>query len=289
LQPKTQTIEPLENTIGRAIDVLAADERVLAAWLEGSFAGGTADPWSDIDLHVAIADNDWDAFLPHRHTLIGRVAPVVSSVSTTMPWGAELIAANIARGVRLDLYTEKRSLLGNAIRREPPGVLFDRAGIADELRINWPADALARLRLEEILRVFFYGATFPVRLVGREEPGSLLLNAMLVVYQFLVPAMLIHDDSAHFFRPQLHNERHLSPERRREVDALVAAIVAAFTPLPSSERDYRALGSMHQRLIGTTWREMRAACERLSVDYPHDAEDAMRAFYAEEMGWDVRA
>lgn len=284
MRPRTQTTEPLEKAITRAHEVLEADERVLALWLEGSFAGATADPWSDVDLHVAIDDASWDAFLADRHALIGRVAPVVSSVPSKMPWGAELIAANVAGGLRLDLYSEKRSLIGGAIRRETPRILFDRAGIAEELRVNWPAEALARMRLEEIVRVFFYGSTFPVRLAGREEWGSLLHNALLVVFQFLVPAMLIRDDRGHFFRPQLHNERHLSPERRREIDALIAEIVVAFNAAPP-ERD--AATAAHERLIGVTWRELRAACDQLGVSYPEDAERTMRDYYAREMGWTI--
>lgn len=38
MHPKTQTTEPQENAITRVRDVMEADQRVVALWLEGSFA-----------------------------------------------------------------------------------------------------------------------------------------------------------------------------------------------------------------------------------------------------------
>lgn len=45
-----------------ALEVLRADSRVLAVWLAGSLATGQADPWSDLDLHICVADEAIDAF-----------------------------------------------------------------------------------------------------------------------------------------------------------------------------------------------------------------------------------
>jgi len=288
MKPATQVPDGQNNVIARLPEVLQLDDRILAAWLEGSFARGTADAWSDVDLHVAVHDDDWDAFVVSRRQVIEQVAPIISSVDAKMPWGAELTAATIVGGIRLDLYVEKRSMLGAALRRDGPLLLFDRDDVARQLKVSWSPDTIARIALAEALRVFFYGSTFPVRLWGREEWGSLLTNAVLVVYQFLVPAMMIADGSDDAFRPLLHNERFLSPERRSQVDKLIAEIVAAFTPHADGEPDFAALGSMHERLIGAIWRELYAACERLGVDYPADAEREMQEYYAREMGWDIK-
>ena len=38
--------------------VLEPDERILAAWLGGSFGQGSADEWSDVDVHTCVADDD---------------------------------------------------------------------------------------------------------------------------------------------------------------------------------------------------------------------------------------
>lgn len=43
-----------EDLIARATAVVRADERIQAAWLAGSFAAGTADEYSDVDLHCLV-------------------------------------------------------------------------------------------------------------------------------------------------------------------------------------------------------------------------------------------
>ncbi|MHB8576147.1 MAG: hypothetical protein ACYDCQ_12545, partial [Dehalococcoidia bacterium] len=57
----------------RIVAVLEADVRVDAAWLSGSFGRGEADEWADLDLHVAIADTSFDAFIGERPELYPRV------------------------------------------------------------------------------------------------------------------------------------------------------------------------------------------------------------------------
>lgn len=49
--------------LDRIVQLLEADHRVAAAWLSGSFGRGEADDWSDLDLHVAIKEEHFTAFL----------------------------------------------------------------------------------------------------------------------------------------------------------------------------------------------------------------------------------
>jgi predicted nucleotidyltransferase len=61
--------------LARIVEVLEADPRVVAAWLSGSFGRGVADAWSDLDLRVAVEDDEFTAFLGDRAALyqaIGR-------------------------------------------------------------------------------------------------------------------------------------------------------------------------------------------------------------------------
>jgi hypothetical protein len=270
-----------------AQSALEADERVAAAWLEGSFASGDADAWSDVDLHVAVADDVWDGFFGERLALLGRIRPVLGHGEVPLPWGAHLVFATLSGPVRLDLYIERVSRLESALRMEEPRLLLDRAGAASRLKATANVDALVRMRLEELTRTLFFGSTWPVRLWGREEWGTLLFNAVAIVYQFLVPAMLIQDDARQFFRPHFHNERKLSPERRRVVDGLLGEIQSAFRTIECGELDFEALRGLHERLIGLIWRELRAACKRYGVVYPEEAEGEMREYYHRELGMDV--
>jgi hypothetical protein len=63
--------------IDKACAVAAADDRIVAAWLGGSFAAGTADAFSDIDLHCAITDESADWFAGHWTDIAGQITPLV--------------------------------------------------------------------------------------------------------------------------------------------------------------------------------------------------------------------
>jgi len=54
--------ETYRHLFERAVAVLGADERVRALWLSGSLARGVADAASDLDLIVAVADDELDGF-----------------------------------------------------------------------------------------------------------------------------------------------------------------------------------------------------------------------------------
>jgi predicted nucleotidyltransferase len=288
-RPATRDTAAHEVLIREASKALEADPRIRACWLEGSFATGTADPWSDVDLHVAVTESGWDDIIAERFALIGRIRPVLGFVEATMPWGVRLVSANVSGPVRLDLFIERQSHLESAPRREQPVVLFDKAGLSGKLRANWNTEALLRLQLTQLVQTFFFGSAWPVRLSGREEWGTLLMNALWIVYEFLVPAILIQEGSDNFFRPRYHNERHLSPERRRQVDLLVGEIRASFEGIATGRLNQARVAKVHEQLAGAIWLELRRACELHGVKYPSDAEREMQEYYLREMGWQIEA
>jgi len=57
---RAATTAPQRALIARATEVFDADDRILAAYLVGGFAVGTADAWSDVDLQCIIADDAKD-------------------------------------------------------------------------------------------------------------------------------------------------------------------------------------------------------------------------------------
>ena len=59
----------------RIVDRGEQDERVVAAWLTGSFGRGEDDAWSDLDLHLAIEDAHMDAWWQARESLYREIAP----------------------------------------------------------------------------------------------------------------------------------------------------------------------------------------------------------------------
>lgn len=69
--------EARDTLLTRIVDALEADERVIAAWLSGSFGRGEGDEWADYDLHVVIDDAALPLFLADRDVLYARLGEVV--------------------------------------------------------------------------------------------------------------------------------------------------------------------------------------------------------------------
>jgi predicted nucleotidyltransferase len=278
------TTETQENLIARAREVLEADERVIASWLEGSFARGSADAWSDVDMHVAMADDDADSFLAGRKELVQRIAPILALDDAPLPWGAHLVVLLLEGPARLDLYIERESRLSGAVRFETPRVLFDRKGVTGSLTLTGTIEPLVRMRLRDLMRTFSFGAMWPARLLGRRELGTLLTNAGIVIHQFMVPAMLIQDSPEHFYRPHFHNERFLSEARLVTANSLVAEVARAFVDLDKGEPPVAPILAAYERLLTTLWGEFRAACEKYGVEYMEAAELETRAYLHRELG-----
>jgi len=73
--------EERDHVLARIVQALEDDSRVVATWLTGSFAVGTADEWSDIDVCSVINDEDFAAFVAHRTEFYDRVGEVVGTQS----------------------------------------------------------------------------------------------------------------------------------------------------------------------------------------------------------------
>ncbi|MEE8338472.1 MAG: nucleotidyltransferase domain-containing protein [Dehalococcoidia bacterium] len=281
---KPRTIEPLlqRRMIERATAALSADERVLAAWLEGSFANGTEDAWSDIDLHIAVADAHYEACVDDGRTLLETIAPVIGLDRARLP-GAHLLIASLEGPVRLDLFIERASAVAGTPRPAAPSVLFDRADVAASLRVDEQATArLVRERVQGLVDEFFMGFMWPARLAGRDEHGSLLANAIAVLYSIVVPAMLAQSSPPDALRRILHNERHLPPDQRRAVDSLAAQLRDAFGGLDGGAIDGDAVRAAHERLVAMVFEQLRLACEAHELDWPAASEQAAREFFRRE-------
>lgn len=61
------------GAIARFVDACAADERIVAAFLAGSYATGSADAFSDLDLGVITTDAAFADVLAGRRTLVSRL------------------------------------------------------------------------------------------------------------------------------------------------------------------------------------------------------------------------
>jgi predicted nucleotidyltransferase len=134
--------------VDRFVAACQADERVVAAFLGGSYARGTADVHSDLDLYLITADAAYADFFAGRAAFVRRLGEPVF-LEDYAEYGFDLLLFVLADG------TEGELALGRAsgfrhIHSGPYVVLLDRMGILaggtfPELRPS-PTEQVERLR-----------------------------------------------------------------------------------------------------------------------------------------------
>ena len=84
----------------RAAEVLGADPRVLAFEPGGSIATGEVDQWSDLDLHIAVGNNDFDAFVADWPQWLKTITATVFARTPLFP---SIINTVTADGLTFDI------------------------------------------------------------------------------------------------------------------------------------------------------------------------------------------
>ena len=173
--------------IDRAVAILSADARFPAGWLEGSLADGSADSYSDIDLHLSVVESAWDEVWNERRSVIERVAPILASLDIMGVFG---VGCLIEGPVKLDVFFEREGGLASrpriAVKRlwGAPEI-YERFKIGDDL-----GDAAIKHALESNVLGFLQGATWPVRLLARGQLKTFLFCEILLVETGVIPLML---------------------------------------------------------------------------------------------------
>jgi hypothetical protein len=283
MRPRTNDTATHERLLADLRARAVEDDRIRAAWLEGSFARGTADAGSDLDLHFAVSDPAFDDFAEGARDWVAAVRTPIGVIPLTFG-PRRMFGISLEDGTRLDLFLEPASHVPNVARPLVPRLLFDHDDLAGGFDVAPERTFDPAAKVQEVLGTFLFGFTFPARLSVREEWGSLHLNALLVVFQFLVPAMLLQRHPEQAFRPQLHNERFLDPDQRSRVDGLVVQLARAFSSTPP---DPEAVRSAYTALLTTFLAELRAAASAHDVPWPEAAEAAIREFLAAELALEL--
>jgi len=241
----------LEAFVEHAAATLHADERVVAAWLGGSLAAGTADAYSDVDLRVAVVDDAFDAFVADWPGLPERLAPTVMRRRVGTP-ESPIVTAITPEWLRFDVAIAR----GSAPERAGDRVLFDRRPSAPTEAPAPRPDPASRLPglVEEFLRVL--GLWRVVH--GRGERVLMAQGAGLLRWS-LVELFLIEN------RAQRGGMLHLNPYLTAEQRALLEA-------LPTTPPELNAA------LAREFLPRARQLMARLEQAYPEELERATLAY-----------
>jgi hypothetical protein len=250
-----------------AVEVLRADDRILAAWLTGSFATGEADPWSDLDVHccveddvaIALAGDGWKEVLAAVTPTVLATSlppPVVGGYALTPEW------------VHLDLVFRPRSQLDAAQHAAGARVLFDRAGLLENLPPAPP------LRLEpwfpqREVDFFFYMLGNIVTVVGRGDAALAMMGVLTVRDVCLVPLLLAETGTRR--RGGVKRMNHWLTDEQRRVVASLPPLVATVDSVLDAQlhlaRIFIERGRALARRTGAEWPEALEAATLRHVEH----------------------
>jgi predicted nucleotidyltransferase len=114
----------------RFVAVCRADERVVAAFLGGSYAAGTANAHSDLDLCLITTDAAYDDFWATRHAFVRMLGEPVF-LEDYSSRGVDMVFFFLAKGTEAELVLGRESHFAD-IHGGPHQVLLDKKGILAE-------------------------------------------------------------------------------------------------------------------------------------------------------------
>lgn len=268
------TSDPIAARHEAVIDALTgaarADDRIAAAWLQGSRADGTADAFSDIDYYVAIPDEAFDAF--DKLSFINAVCDVLVHVPLFGQYG---VACLLEGPVKLDFFAERLSAASH-IPRPAVKKLVEKTPLV--LKTGWePSRQEVAAQIESTIRTTLQGASWPVRLLRRDQWMTHAYSELMLIHNVIVPLMLVQHDARAFHRNAMTRERLLTEEQRAEVDAITQEVLGAL-----AARSPQASQAAHLRIADAIGREGRAACAAYGLEYPEAADAEARRLFERE-------
>jgi hypothetical protein len=208
--------------LARIVAVLADDQRMVAAWLQGSIAAGTADAWSDLDLHVVVRDDDFARVVAERMALYRRVGEPSLAQHLMQQGPSFFVLLLYPGGIEVDWSLWP---LKDARRPAQSRLLFDRAGVPLAPATPVPAEERATRALRR-LEFFWAMAAVGVKNAGRGHTHWAADSLDLMHDAFDGLWRLVHRPDGP--DPALLATRHRPPEP--ELQALMPRLPATIDP-----------------------------------------------------------
>lgn len=246
---------------------LAADPRIQAAWLAGSFGRGNADRYSDIDLHLLV-DNASD-FCAGARAWLEALRPLVLY---KVIFDGQMINALTDAGLRIDLWLHANAPM-HALDPVSHRVLIDRTGV---LRLETPSSSppdpaqVAATMLAQIEEFWRCIALLPT-VIGRRE--LLVAFTGLNVELAIATELLLAGYGRTRERGVKVLNSYLGDERRAELEAA----------LQLQGLHAESLVMAHMALAGVIRAQGPLLAAQHNFTYPQELEDAVLRYVASEL------
>jgi hypothetical protein len=267
-----QEQSPQKALIRRARHVLSSDDRVLGVWLAGSFARGTDDQFSDVDLWVVVNQDDIDGFCDDWPVLSDEIAPTVlrqrvGDKPTFTQVTPEWLRFDVSIGSPADVDNRTSSTV------RP---LYDPSGLSARLRKARPPLQPDPRRIEALGREFLRVLGLTPVVVGRGEyvvgeSGAGLLREMLI--QLMLEDVAVEDRGG-----ALYLNRLLPPDR-----------LQTLTQLPPMAANRESVLAVHAACAAAFLPLARELHERCRLQWPQALEDAARRHLATALAIELPA
>jgi predicted nucleotidyltransferase len=259
---ESQTALPTnyQAIIERFVDVCRADDRVIAAFLGGSYARGAADAYSDLDLGLITTDAAYDDFVAQLKVFVHQLGDPLLLESFSLPFVVFFILAN---GAECELAVGRESDF-SAIHGGPHNILLDKTGILQGYTFPHhradPADQIEVLR--DQIYVFWHDLSHFITAMARGQLWWAHGQLEILRLMCITLALLDHDFSA-------HAEGYEKLEKAIPLEKL-AALESTFCAL-----EYNAMLQAGLTLVGF-YREIASKlAEQHGLRYPEKLEQIM--------------
>ena len=165
-----QELQPPQNhriVMNRFVAVCQTDERVVAAFLGGSYARDAADAYSDLDLYLITTDEAYDDFFAEREAFIRRLGEPVFLESFNLP---HIVFFIFSDGTEGELALGRESHFHH-IHGGPYRVLLDKKGILAGAVFPWyePAQAEQIETLRRLVSWFWHDLSHFITAMARGQ------------------------------------------------------------------------------------------------------------------------
>ena len=243
-----------------------SDRRILALWLEGSLAKGTADRYSDIDIHLLITEEDKETF---QHGLESWLSDVQALVLFKDTFPGQMTTCITTAGLRVDVWLHAGGTI--SLERPKVRVLSGEGHIQfkETCRNKEPKDV--SIALQQHFNEFWRVLSILPTVLGRDEYISGFMGSTFLVMS--LTEVLIIGNGNQRDRGVKNINAFIPQALREEVE----------TALPAQSLNRESIAKANLRLTAIMQQHGPDIAEQHGVVYPLALEKAVLNYISREL------